>query len=85
MAACSLEYDKIQTISASASASDGFHYYGDDDDDNVATSRKTPAANKASSVSSGSKKMVSPFLTSSLGANFDPPGRSCPQGVNFVP
>jgi hypothetical protein len=26
-----------------------------------------------------------PFLTSTLWANFDPQGQSCPQGVNFVP
>jgi hypothetical protein len=26
-----------------------------------------------------------PFLTSPLGANFDPQGRSCPQGVNLYP
>jgi hypothetical protein len=26
-----------------------------------------------------------PFLTSPLGANFDPQGRSCPPGVNLVP
>jgi hypothetical protein len=26
-----------------------------------------------------------PFLTSPLGANSDPQGRSCPPGVNFVP
>jgi hypothetical protein len=26
-----------------------------------------------------------PFLTSPLGANFDPQGRSCPQGVNLSP
>jgi hypothetical protein len=26
-----------------------------------------------------------PFLTSPLGSNFDPQGRSCPPGVNVVP
>jgi hypothetical protein len=26
-----------------------------------------------------------PFLNSPLGENFDPQGRSCPPGVNFVP
>jgi hypothetical protein len=26
-----------------------------------------------------------PFLTSPLGANFDPQGRSCPPGVNLSP
>jgi hypothetical protein len=26
-----------------------------------------------------------PFLTSPIGANFDPQGRSCPPGENFVP
>jgi hypothetical protein len=28
---------------------------------------------------------ITPFLTSPLGANFDPQGRSCLPGVNFVP
>jgi hypothetical protein len=32
-----------------------------------------------------SAKARGPFLTSTLGANFDPQGRSCPPGVNFVP
>jgi hypothetical protein len=30
-------------------------------------------------------KSRGPFLTSPLGSNFDPQGRSCPQGVHFVP
>jgi len=69
MATCDLEYDKIQTISASNSTQDGFKYYDDDDgvnDDNddhfgnfVATSRKNP--NKTSSIGSGGRKQVRTF------------------------
>jgi len=43
MATCNLEFDKIQTISASNSNGDGFKYYDDEDEDhfgNFATSRQ---------------------------------------------
>lgn len=62
MAACDLEYDKIQTISTSNSTQDGFKYYDDDDANDVdhfgnfATSRKNP--NKTSSIGSGGRKQV---------------------------
>ena len=60
MATCNLEFDKIQTISASNSTNDGFKYYDDDDADdhfgNFATSRKNP--NKNSSIGSGGRKQV---------------------------
>lgn len=71
MAACNLEFDKIQTISASNSNADGFKYYDADDADehfgNFATSRKNP--NKNSSIGSGGRKQVRITLVSSYDKN----------------